>query len=77
MKPIQFLKTGLLALALSAMIGCGSGSETAANTPAESGKTPAATNAGGKKIKIGISIPAADHGWTAGGTYWAEQEMKK
>ncbi len=79
MKPIHFLKTGLLALALSAMIGCGSGSQTTANAPAEAGKEGSAptANAGGKKIKIGISIPAADHGWTAGVKYWAEQEMKK
>jgi ribose transport system substrate-binding protein len=31
----------------------------------------------GKKVKIGVSIPAADHGWTAGVGYWAQQEMKK
>jgi ribose transport system substrate-binding protein len=30
-----------------------------------------------KRIKIGISVPAADHGWTAGVGYWAETEMKK
>jgi len=30
-----------------------------------------------KKIKIGVSVPAADHGWTAGVGYWAETEMKK
>lgn len=27
----------------------------------------------GKKIRIGVSIPAADHGWTAGVVYWANQ----
>jgi ribose transport system substrate-binding protein len=30
----------------------------------------------GKKLKIGVSVPAADHGWTAGVGYWAEQAMK-
>ena len=30
-----------------------------------------------KKIKIGVSVPAADHGWTAGVGYWAKQEMAK
>jgi ribose transport system substrate-binding protein len=30
-----------------------------------------------KKIKIGVSIPAADHGWTAGVGYWAQTEMAK
>jgi ribose transport system substrate-binding protein len=30
-----------------------------------------------KKIKIGVSVPAADHGWTAGVGYWATTEMEK
>src|SRR5207244_3042392 len=30
-----------------------------------------------KKLKIGVSIPAADHGWTAGVGYWAETEKAK
>ena len=30
-----------------------------------------------KKIKIGVSVPAADHGWTAGVGYWAETERAK
>src|SRR5262245_23362292 len=29
-----------------------------------------------QKIKIGVSIPAADHGWTAGVGYWAKTEME-
>jgi len=28
------------------------------------------------KLRIGVSIPAADHGWTAGVGYWAQTEMK-
>jgi ribose transport system substrate-binding protein len=28
-----------------------------------------------KRMKIGVSIPAADHGWTAGVGYWAKQAM--
>ncbi len=31
--------------------------------------------AAGKRYKIGVSIPAADHGWTAGIGYWAKQAM--
>jgi len=27
----------------------------------------------GRKLRIGVSIPAADHGWTAGVNYWAKQ----
>src|SRR6185369_11243619 len=30
-----------------------------------------------RKIRIGVSIPAADHGWTAGIGYWAKTEMAK
>jgi ribose transport system substrate-binding protein len=30
-----------------------------------------------KKIKIGVSVPAADHGWTAGIGYWAKTQMAK
>jgi ribose transport system substrate-binding protein len=30
-----------------------------------------------KKIKIGVSVPAADHGWTAGVGYWAKTQMEK
>jgi ribose transport system substrate-binding protein len=28
-----------------------------------------------KRMKIGVSIPSADHGWTAGVGYWAKQAM--
>lgn len=46
------------------------------NTPQQSGGTK--TSGGGLsttsgKLKIGVSIPAADHGWTAGVKWWAEQ----
>jgi ribose transport system substrate-binding protein len=30
-----------------------------------------------KKLKIGVSVPAADHGWTAGVGYWAKTQMEK
>lgn len=29
-----------------------------------------------KRIKIGVSIPAADHGWTAGVAWWAKRAMR-
>ncbi|MFN0131586.1 MAG: ABC transporter substrate-binding protein [Phycisphaerales bacterium] len=29
-----------------------------------------------KKLRIGVSIPAADHGWTAGVGWWAKRAMK-
>lgn len=34
------------------------------------------TPAKDKKIKIGVSIPAADHGWTAGIGWWARKAME-
>ncbi|GJQ29100.1 MAG: ABC transporter substrate-binding protein [Phycisphaerae bacterium] len=37
------------------------------------GAAPAAQPA--KKYKIGVSVPAADHGWTAGIGWWAKRAM--
>ena len=34
---------------------------------------PAPVVAQAAKIRIGVSIPSADHGWTAGVVYWAKQ----
>jgi ribose transport system substrate-binding protein len=51
---------GLLSIALCSCEKPGQGSGGAAN---------------GKRMKIGVSIPAADHGWTAGVGYWAKQAM--
>jgi ribose transport system substrate-binding protein len=38
-------------------------------------RTPIATTQPAKRISIGVSIPAADHGWTAGVAWWARQAM--
>ncbi|RYG48874.1 ribose ABC transporter substrate-binding protein [bacterium] len=43
----------------------------AAETP---GTAPTA-GVSGKKLRIGVSIPAADHGWTAGVNWWAKRAM--
>jgi ribose transport system substrate-binding protein len=43
------------------------------------GTTTASGGAGGadgKTYKVGVSIPAADHGWTAGIKWWAEEAAK-
>lgn len=37
----------------------------------------AASAAAPKKLRIGVSIPAADHGWTAGIIWWAQQAIKQ
>lgn len=59
------------ALSVGLIAGCQppAGGESASTT----GGTP---NASGKRYKIGVSIPAADHGWTAGVKWWAEQASK-
>lgn len=53
-----------------AMVGC--------NPPAapEGGTTGTSAAPSGKKFKVGVSIPAADHGWTAGIGYWAKEAQK-
>jgi ribose transport system substrate-binding protein len=46
--------------------GCNSGTSTAGTDGATSGK----------RLKIAVSIPAADHGWTAGVNWWAKEAAK-
>jgi ribose transport system substrate-binding protein len=60
---------GIGAVALAALVGCSGGSSSAGGASAGGG-------AGDKKLTIGVSIPAADHGWTAGVKYWAEEAAK-
>jgi ribose transport system substrate-binding protein len=38
-------------------------------------KTVNTTAPDGKRRKIGVSIPTADHGWTAGTAWWAKQAI--
>ncbi|MFM9996600.1 MAG: ABC transporter substrate-binding protein [Phycisphaerales bacterium] len=54
-------------LAASAMLIAGFAREPA---PVEAAAQPA------KKLRIGVSVPAADHGWTAGVTWWAKRAME-
>ncbi len=43
----------------------------------DTGSGPVAGAAeGGKRYKIGVSIPAQDHGWTAGVKWWATEASK-
>jgi ribose transport system substrate-binding protein len=60
----------LVGLLVGTLVGCGPAPSGSAGS---TGST--AANAG-KRYKIGISIPAADHGWTAGVVYWAKQAME-
>ncbi|HTQ11741.1 MAG TPA: ABC transporter substrate-binding protein [Fimbriimonadaceae bacterium] len=56
-------------LASLVLAGCQGGS---AGGTGSGGSIVSAT---GKKLKIGVSVPDADHGWTAGVIYWAKQAM--
>ncbi|MDX2064677.1 MAG: ABC transporter substrate-binding protein [Fimbriimonadaceae bacterium] len=57
---------------LAMLSGCAlSGSGETTTTEKSGGGTAVAEASSGKKVKIGVSIPAADHGWTAGVNWWA------
>lgn len=61
------------ALALAGVVfgivtGCGP-------APSANGSGGATAANPGKRFKIGVSVPAADHGWTAGVIYWAKEAM--
>jgi ribose transport system substrate-binding protein len=68
LKGLRVVAAGVIGLAVLA--GC-----TGGNAQAGGGNGAAAADAG-KKLTIGVSIPAADHGWTAGVKYWAEEAKK-
>jgi ribose transport system substrate-binding protein len=70
---MKFKINWLAALGLGAALlaGC---SSPAPQAKEDEGAKPTAS---GEKIKIGVSIPAADHGWTAGVVWWAEKAMKE
>lgn len=60
----------LVGLLAGVLFGCGPASSGASSsTTGSTAANPA------KRYKIGISVPAADHGWTAGVIYWAKQAM--
>lgn len=63
-KKLRVVAAGVLGLAVLA--GCNGGGEAAGGGTVDAGK----------KLTIGVSIPSADHGWTAGVKYWAEQAAK-
>lgn len=44
-------------------------------SPAKAPDQTSATTQPTKQYRIGVSIPAADHGWTAGVAWWAQRAM--
>ena len=53
---------------LAVLVGC--------QPPAANPSAGTSAPKNGKRFKVGVSIPAADHGWTAGLKYWATQATK-
>lgn len=39
------------------------------------GAVSASTAASGEKVKIGVTVPTADHGWTGGVVWWTEKAI--
>jgi len=69
-------KGWILGLALAGLVATGCSPTPSSPGAASTTGGTAASGSGGKKIKIGVSIPAADHGWTAGVNYWAQEASK-
>ncbi len=67
MSIVRSLAIGAAFLSAFVLSACGSGSGGGDSTTAQ---------VAAKKIKIGVSVPAADHGWTAGVVWWAKQAME-
>lgn len=70
-----FACAGTLALGLA--VGCGGGDKPSGGDATSTTSTSTSGGTEGKKFKIGISVPAADHGWTGGALYWATEASKK
>jgi ribose transport system substrate-binding protein len=69
------LLSSVVILASLILVGCQSAGNASGGTTTGGSTGVASTSPNGKKLKIGISVPAADHGWTAGVIYWCKQAM--
>jgi ribose transport system substrate-binding protein len=71
------MKRLMMCVTLIGMAGLVVGCERqpAAKTTAGGG-TSTTASAPAKKIRVGVSVPSADHGWTAGVGYWAKEAME-
>ncbi len=70
MKALMGVATVVALAGLAILPGC--------ERPAPKQAAPAAQSAQpmAKKLRIGVSVPAADHGWTAGVGWWAKEAME-
>lgn len=72
------VKPLIFALAAACFAGSSLGTDPTAGIGATKDATASRTvpAAVAKKMKIGVTIPAADHGWTAGVGWWAKRAME-
>jgi ribose transport system substrate-binding protein len=68
------MKNGIIAVLLVAMAAMAIDLLSESPKP-QGGQTASATTQPAQRVRIGISIPAADHGWTAGVAWWASRAM--
>ena len=62
-------RLALAALASTAILGCSAEAPPTAKAADTTATAPA------RPVRIGVSVPAADHGWAAGVVWWAKQAM--
>lgn len=68
MKPLSVALVALLAL--GALAGCSKPAEEPAAPPTQQAAVA------GSQVKIGVTVPTADHGWTGGVVWWAQKAIK-
>lgn len=78
----RFVSSAAVVLALPLLVflaGCGgSDSEETARLRSELARLLKQSGAAAKKqVKVGVSIPSADHGWTGGIVYYANKAVKE
>ena len=77
MNPIRRILLAATAATAAILAGCGDSGTNSSPSAATGGVDVEAVTAKLQKpIRIGVSIPAADHGWTAGVVWWAKQAME-
>ncbi|MCP4068752.1 MAG: sugar ABC transporter substrate-binding protein, partial [Phycisphaeraceae bacterium] len=77
MNPIRRLFLAAAAGTAAILAGCGDSGTNPTPTAATGGvDVEAVATKLQKPVRIGVSIPAADHGWTAGVVWWAKQAME-
>lgn len=66
-RTLRVIVMAALTLVLAAVTGCGRAPGSAAAAGSAPSERP--------RLRLGVSVPAADHGWTAGIDWWAKRAM--